>query len=132
MKFDANWKVQSTPELIDQLYQMTLLHFKDFRRALYGEGNYRLSGKYKNYLIKRSAWQSLDTTQRHTKFDDFLKNKRLQKNKSNVVVSTYTKFTVPIINTAKKPGQRTRIKSTKTLNKWAKSLKKKMSGEQEE
>ena len=35
VKRDANWKVKSTPELIDMLHEVTLLHFKDFRRALY-------------------------------------------------------------------------------------------------
>ena len=47
MKDHADWKVKSTPELVEKLYQMTLLRFKDLERALYGEGNYRLDGKYK-------------------------------------------------------------------------------------
>ena len=128
MKLDANWKVKSTPDLIDQLHEMNLLHFKDYRRALYGMGNYRLCGKYNTYAMKRSRWQCLDSNVRQQKFCDFLQNKNMKK--SDVVVSTYSKFTVPALNTAKKPGQRTRSKSTKTLSlakKRVKNLRKKMS-----
>ena len=60
MKLAANWKVKSTPELIEMSYKMTLLHLNDFRRALYGQGNYRLYGKHKRYMIKRNTWQYLD------------------------------------------------------------------------
>ena len=44
-QLDANWKVKSTPDLINMLQGFTLLHFKDFKRALSNEGNYRLYGK---------------------------------------------------------------------------------------
>ena len=61
MKLDANWKVKNTPDLINMLHEMTMLHFKDFRRALYGEGNYRLYGKYAKYSVSRSQWKSLNS-----------------------------------------------------------------------
>ena len=51
MKLDADWKVQTTPALINMVHEMTQLYFKDLKRSLYGEGNYRLYGKYNKYLI---------------------------------------------------------------------------------
>ena len=42
MKLDAKWKPGNTPQMISLLHEMVSLHFKDFRRALYGSGNYRL------------------------------------------------------------------------------------------
>ena len=55
MKLDANWKVKTTPDLIQMLHEMTLLHFQDFKRAMYGDGNYRLHGTYKQCLIARNV-----------------------------------------------------------------------------
>ena len=130
MKLDANWKVKSTPALINMLHDMTLLHFKDFKRALYDEGNYRLSGRYKKtYLITRSAWKTLGEADQGRKVVDFLKDKKsLKSNNSKYIVSTYSDFQVPALNVAKKPGQKSRPRSTKTktLNKKVKDLRKKM------
>ena len=93
MKRDDNWKVKSTQELIDMLNEVTLLHFKDFRGALYGEGNYRIRGKHKKYIITKSAWSNLDTEGRQRKFAEFLQNKR-SACKDRVVTSIFCKFTV--------------------------------------
>ena len=81
LKLDANWKVKSTPDLINMLHEMTMLHFKDFKRALYGEGNYRLYGKYAKYSVPRSQWKSLNSVDREAKFTDFVKNKKCVKAK---------------------------------------------------
>ena len=91
MKLDADWKVISTPILIKMLHDMTLLHFKDLKRALYGEGNYRLYGKYKKkYMMKRGTWKTLEKVDQRKKFVDFLKNKKFQKNvETEYVVSTF-------------------------------------------
>ena len=42
MKLDAKWKPGNTPQMIILLHDIVALHFKDFQRALYGSGNYRL------------------------------------------------------------------------------------------
>ena len=75
MKLDANWKVKTTPDLIQMLHEMTLLHFKDFRRAMH-DGNYRRYGTYKKCLIERNVWNNRDEAGRQKKFSDFLKSKR--------------------------------------------------------
>ena len=75
MKLDANWKVKNSPELMRMLHEMTLLHFKDFRRALYGTGNYRLFGKYRKHKIPRNVWKKLNEDDRQERFSDFVQNK---------------------------------------------------------
>ena len=51
----ADGKSAKTPELINMLHEITLLHFKDLRRSFYGTGNYRLSGSFKIYFVSRDA-----------------------------------------------------------------------------
>ena len=128
LKLDANWKVKSTPDLINMLHEMTMLHFKDFKRALYGEGNYRLYGKYAKYSVPRSQWKSLISVDREANFPDFVKNKKCVKEDKNYVKSTYSDFKVPMLNVAKKPGQKSRLRKSKTKNlkKRVKDLRKKM------
>ena len=58
---------------------MTQLHFKDLKRALYGEGNNRLFGKCKKYEIKSTIWMSLMKEQREKTFSNFLENKKFPK-----------------------------------------------------
>ena len=73
MKLDADWKVQR--KLIEMLYEMTLLHFKDLKRSIYGEGNYRLHGKYREMFIPRSVWKTYDEVKQSKMFSNFLVNK---------------------------------------------------------
>ena len=116
MKLDANWKVKSTPDLINMLHEMTMLHFKDFKRALYGEGNYRLYGKYTKYSVSRNQWKSLNSVARETKFTDFVQNKRCVKEDKNYVKSSYSDFKVPALNVAKKPGQKSIVRKSKPVS----------------
>ena len=106
MKLDANWKVRNTPALIRMLHDMTLLHFKDLKRALYGDGNYRLYGKYKKYFMQRSVWKNLGGTNQGKMFSDFLKDRKSPtKCKTEYIVSgscveccqkTWPKFKVKV------------------------------------
>ena len=94
MKLDANWKVKNTPALIRMLHDM--LHFKDLKWALYGDGNYRLYGKYKRYLMQRSEWKNLGGVDQGKMFSDFLKDRKSPRNgKTEYIVSTYSNFRVP-------------------------------------
>ena len=116
-KLDADWRPGTTPEMIELLYRMTLLHFKDFRRAMYGGGNYRLvQTEKKRYGVSRAQWEVLSEDQRTKKFEMFLKH--ANKKKENKVKSTYSDFTVQKPSRARKPGQRKRIKSAKTSKKY--------------
>ena len=98
---DADWKSHKTPELINLLHEITLLHFKDFR-SLYGSGNYRLAEDFKRYSVKGEYWQTFSEDKKEVVFDDFLKNKmkaRYSHNKNKdtkqLVQSTYCTLTVP-------------------------------------
>ena len=92
-----------------------MLHFRDFRRALYGNGNYRLVDNQKRrFGISKEKWQELSDIERTTKFRSFLKNE--YKRKTDEVKSTYLNFTVKKPSTAKKPGQKKRIRILHRFN----------------
>ena len=108
MKLDAKWKSGNTARLIELLHDMVRLHFRDFRRALYGNGNYRLvKNQKRRFGISKETWQQLSDSVRAEKFKAFLKNE--YKRKSDVVKSTYSNFTVTNPSTVKKPGQKKRV-----------------------
>ena len=115
MKLDTKWKPGKTKEMIDNLYSITKLHFQDFRRALYGGGNYRLVNKRMKtrYGVSKDEWCQLNASERGDKFQQFLKN-LYRKSNDKFVKSSYSNFKVPKATTAKKPGQRKRSKSVKT------------------
>ena len=95
------------------LYEMTLLHFKDLKRSIYGEVNYRLHGRYREMFIPRSVWKTYDEVKRSKIFRNFLEIKiKVKDGKSGFIKSSYTDFTVLSLHTAKKSGQRTRIRKT--------------------
>ena len=64
MKFGAKWKPENTLQMIELLHdEITLLHFKDFRRALYGGDNYRLvENKKRRYNVSKDNWRKLSDT----------------------------------------------------------------------
>ena len=118
LKMDANWTAHKTRDLIDILHDVTLLHFRDFRRALHGAGNYRLlpnkaPKKKTPYPLSKYEWERLNEDQRNKKFHDFLKNKVVNQDE-RLVKSSCSDFTVRLPSLAKKLGQRKRVKSSKT------------------
>ena len=115
MKLDADWKVGKTFQVIELLYEMTILHFKDFRRALYGGCNYRLFGNKKTFAILKNNWRKLSEEEKVAKFDAFVKHN--YRKKKEYVKSSCTNFQVIKTSTARKPGQRKRVRSTKTICK---------------
>ena len=58
-----------------------------------------------------------------------MKNKRYVKEDKNYVKSSYSDIKVPALNVAKKPGQKSRVRKSKTKNlkKSVKDVRKKMS-----
>ena len=94
MKLNADWKPGKTPEMTELLYQMTLLHFKDFRRALYGAENYRLvAHKKKRYGLLKETWRKFNKEQRTEEFNMFVKYISRKKEES-YVKSSYSQFCV--------------------------------------
>ena len=116
MKLDAKWKPGNTPQMIELLAGIVSLHFKDFRRALYGSGNYRLvKNQRKRFSVSKDTWRRLSSDERSEKFSAFLKNE--YKRKSNIVKSTYANFVVTKPSTARKPGQKKRVRVAKSVTK---------------
>ena len=110
MKLNADWEPGKTPDMIELLYQMTLLHFKDFRRALYAAGNYRLvAHKKKGYGLSKETWRKFNEEQRTEKFNMFVKNITRKKEES-YVKSSYS---------LKKPGQRKRVRNAKSSKRYS-------------
>ena len=105
MKLDAKWRPGNTPQMITLLHEIVELHFRDFRRALYGSGNYRLRKNLKKpFLVPKDTWGKLNDEERSAKFAAFLKNQ--YERKSTTIKSTYANFTVTKPSTARKPGQK--------------------------
>ena len=117
MKLDAMWKPGKTSEMIELLHEMTLLHFRDYRRALYGGGNYRLvEEKKRRHGVSKDDWRQLNEAERSERFKKFLKNQN-RKVDDIFVQSSYANFKVPKPTTAKKPGQRKRVRASKSSAK---------------
>ena len=116
MKLDAKWKPGTTPLMIDLLHDIATLHFKDFRRALYGGGNYGLvKNQKKRFGISKDMWRKLNEEERLSKFSTFLKNECKQK--STTVKLTYANFVVTKPLTARIPGQKKRVRVAKSVKK---------------
>ena len=115
---DRNLRSILSVALIDMLHEMNQFHFKDLKISLYGEGNYRLHGKYRIYLIKPAIWMSLPKEERENNFTNFLINRKFpQIGEEKVIKSSYSNFRNPEVNIARKLGQQARQKATKRKNK---------------
>ena len=57
LKLSTSWRPKSTHELIEKLYQVTHLHFMDYRSAMHSTGNYRLCTNEKHYLVDDALWR---------------------------------------------------------------------------
>ena len=116
MKLDAKWKKGSTRELIALISEIISLQFRDFRRSLYGSGNYRLVFvQKKRFGIAKDVWVKMSEDQKSSKFQKFLKNQ--YKRKTDIVKSTFSTFAIRKPTIAKKPGQKKRVRPNRTNNR---------------
>ena len=111
MKVAVNWKPQSTPELIQKLYNMVDSQFINLRSALYSTGEYELTSSYKIYVVADMVWRTKNQDE---------KDKLLQNSKkmtiNNVVTSSNGLYKVPnkAQKIARKPGPVKQSRSEKT------------------
>jgi hypothetical protein len=91
MKVAVNWKPQSTPELIQKLYDMVDFQFINLCSALHSIGEYELTSSYKIYVVADMVWRTKNQEDKDKLFKNFLKNSK-KRTINNVV--TYFKWTL--------------------------------------
>jgi hypothetical protein len=116
MKVTVNWKPQSTPELIQRLYDIVDFQFINLRSALHSTGEYELTYNYKMYDVADMDWRTKNQEEQDKLFKNFLKNSK--KRTINNVSSSNGLYNVPnkAQKIARKPGQVKRSRSEKTNN----------------
>ena len=76
MKVTVNWKPQSTPELIQRLYDMVDLEFINLGSALHSTDEYELTSSYKIYVVADMVWRTKNQEEQDKLFKNFLKNSK--------------------------------------------------------
>ena len=118
LKMAVDWNPKATPELLEAIYNVVNLQFKDTRRALYGTGNYRLAPKYCNYTIPEMTWKQKSEDQKETLLMNFLKDNK-KRPLPDKIVSANGVLSLPnkARRIATKPGQRKRGRNERTVSK---------------
>lgn len=114
LKVSTDWKPQKTDELVEKLYDVVRVQHVDIRRALYGTGNYTLSTKFNKFRLAEGVWRSKSDSDKKTYQFKFLNASSKVELPTKIVSKdgAYKIGKTPAV--AKKPGQRTRPKVTKT------------------
>ena len=76
MKVAVNWKPQSTPELIQKLYDMVDFQFINLRSTLHSTGEYELSSSYKIYVVADMVWRTKNQEEKDKLFKTFFKKQQ--------------------------------------------------------
>ena len=114
IKLAANWKSLKLPQLVERLHDIVRLQYKDMRRALHGQGNYALAACARKLVVSNVVWEAKSEKEKN---ELFMKLLRFTTNKSKVVISTDGKLSIPKTpSTARKPGQKKRIRNAKTFS----------------
>ena len=98
LKLSCDWKVQKIPDLVEKIFKIIQLQYADVRRALYGMGNYEVAPWMAKFKISQANWATKSKLKGAPK-------------KQKIVKSTDGQLVIPKTQqTAKKPGQRKRVK----------------------
>ena len=112
LKLTCDWKVQKIPDLVEKIYKIVQLQYADVRRALYGMGNYVLAPWMAKFKINQVNWSAKSKEEKEKWFLKFLEGKPKAE---KAVKSTDGRLTIPTTSkTARKPGQRKRVKCVRT------------------
>ena len=103
------------PDLIDRLYKIVKLLQIDCTRALYCHGNYELAPWMSKLKVQHVHWTQKTEEEKETLYKKFMKGMAPN---TKTIISTDACLTIPRTpKTAKRPGQRKRAKSTKTVTR---------------
>jgi hypothetical protein len=110
---ETNWKPEKITDLVEKIYRVVQLQYRDIRRALHGQGNFQLAPHVQHLKISHINWTEKSEEEKDKIFQDFMKYKP-RKRPANMV-STDGKLTITSTpRLAKKPCQRSRPKCAKT------------------
>ena len=111
-KLSTGWKSCKLPDLLDKLYKIVQLQYRDIRRALHGQGNYALTPWTKKFQVSDMVWQSKSEEEKVAlmkKIQKFMVRKEKEISSSDGLLKIPKTPT-----TARKPNQKKRIRSNKT------------------
>ena len=112
IKLSTNWHTLKVPDLIENLYRIVKLQYTDIRRAIHGQGNYELTKRLKHMTVTHSTWCGKTNDEKEMYVKKFLSKKVRDSKQERVVTSTDGQLTIPRTpTTAKKPGQRKRVRT---------------------
>ena len=112
LKLACNWRSQKQPELVDIIFKIVRLQYADIKRAIYGMGNYELTPWMEKLKVSQVHWSAKSEEDKEQHFQKFLKGATKKK---RTTTDSSGKLSVPTVpRTAKKPGQRKRVKSERT------------------
>ena len=112
LKSFNNWKKLQLPALIRKLHEIVSIQESDIERSLRGTGNYYLAPHMMHYRMDPYFWGGLTSPQKRKRVDEFIKNRRRQK---NMVVSSDERLMILCSATGgRKPGEPRRKKPRKT------------------
>ena len=123
-KIATNWKPQSTPELINKLYDCVDIQFHHLRGALHFSGDYMLIPGQEHYRIPDQLWRCKTSEEKNDIFSSFLHDKKRKRTYFAMISSTDRTYAVPnkAKMIAKKPGQRKKPRTEKTQKRKKKIL----------
>ena len=112
IKLRQNWTTQKLPNLRDKLHKLVKLQYRDVRAALHGQGNYELAPWARKFQVTQVCWDNKGSPEKRKMLTRLLRFKHVSERN---IVSSDGNLTIPKTpRTAKKPGQRKRIKNAKT------------------
>ena len=114
-KLSVDWKPKHTADLIDKIYDITQLHFMDYRSAMHDSGNYRLAKPYQNYKVSDAVWCCKSEEEKQKLFENLLMDRK-KTTKSSQITSSNGKYSVTskANGKAEKPQQRKRGRNERT------------------
>lgn len=112
LKQAVDWKQHKLPEAIGNIHNVAIEKLLDLRRALFGEGNFKLFGQSESHYIDPSDWRKKTYSEKENIFRKFLtatlKTEKIATSKFIEATSNKFKTIKPRETAGKKPGQRKR------------------------
>jgi len=127
IKVSTNWKLLKLPDLIEELHKIVLLQYADIRRAIHGQGNYEVIQLLKRMTVSHMVWGSKNEAEKVQLVKRFMSSRLSEKSKTEkekTLSSTDGKLNIhKTAAIAKKPGQRKRTRTERTVDKESKVMK---------